>query len=135
MAEKRQRPIDVMATGQGAYYLVTGIWPILHMRSFEAVTGPKVDKWLVKTVGGMIAITGALMLKKGLERTTDDDTIGVAVAGATFLTGIDVWYSLKGRISKIYLADAVTEVGLLAAWWAARRASGENGESEEGNRE
>jgi hypothetical protein len=29
--------------GQGVYYPVTGIWPILDRRSFEQVTGPKVD--------------------------------------------------------------------------------------------
>jgi hypothetical protein len=26
-----------------AYYIVSGVWPLAHMRSFEAVTGPKND--------------------------------------------------------------------------------------------
>ncbi|HZF99815.1 MAG TPA: hypothetical protein VEY71_02385 [Chitinophagales bacterium] len=26
---------------QGVYTLATGVWPIVHMRSFEAVTGPR----------------------------------------------------------------------------------------------
>jgi hypothetical protein len=34
---------------QGAYHLVTGVWPLVSMRTFASVTGPKVDKWLVKT--------------------------------------------------------------------------------------
>lgn len=39
---------------QGIYYVASGLWPLLHMRSFEAVTGPKRDKWLVNTVGALI---------------------------------------------------------------------------------
>ena len=30
---------------QSAYYGLTGTWPILHLASFEAVTGPKTDDW------------------------------------------------------------------------------------------
>lgn len=37
--------------GQGLFYLTSGIWPLIDMPSFEAVTGRKTDKWLVKTVG------------------------------------------------------------------------------------
>lgn len=44
---------------QGAYYLVTGAWPLLHMRSFVALTGPKRDLWLVRSTGSMIAALGA----------------------------------------------------------------------------
>ena len=31
---------------QGAFYAVSGLWSIVHLRSFEAVTGPKRDDWL-----------------------------------------------------------------------------------------
>ena len=37
-----------MLAAQGALYVVTGVWPLLHMASFEAVTGPKTDDWLVR---------------------------------------------------------------------------------------
>jgi len=36
---------------ESAYYLVTGAWPLLHYSSFERVSGPKRDDWLVKTLG------------------------------------------------------------------------------------
>ncbi|VTR52312.1 Uncharacterised protein [Sphingobacterium thalpophilum] len=36
---------------QGIYYCLTGIWPVIHISSFMAVTGPKTDLWLVKMVG------------------------------------------------------------------------------------
>src|SRR5215213_7149555 len=40
-----------LARLQAIFYIVSGVWPFVSIRSFEAVTGPKVDRWLVKTVG------------------------------------------------------------------------------------
>src|SRR4051812_31621926 len=36
---------------QGIYYLLTGVWPLVGMATFEFVSGTKTDKWLVNTVG------------------------------------------------------------------------------------
>jgi hypothetical protein len=33
------------------YLLATGVWSLVHRRSFERVTGPKEDYWLVQAVG------------------------------------------------------------------------------------
>ena len=45
-----------LARLQGGYFAVTGVWPLLHMRSFRYVTGGKKvrERWLVKTVGALI---------------------------------------------------------------------------------
>ena len=37
-----------LARVQGAFNLVNGLWPLIHMRSFEAVLGPKRDRWLAR---------------------------------------------------------------------------------------
>jgi hypothetical protein len=113
---------DKVAIGQGAYWLATGVWPILHIRSFEAITGPKDDKWLVKTAGLLISCIGGFLLYKGLSQKTDDADVALGVSSAAALTAIDVWYTAEGKISPIYLADAVTEVGLMGAWQFARKA-------------
>jgi hypothetical protein len=111
---------DKVAIGQGAYWLATGVWPILHIKSFEAITGPKDDKWLVKTAGLLISCIGGFLLYKGLSQKTDDADLALGVSSAAALTAIDVWYTAEGKISPIYLADAVTEVGLIGAWGVAR---------------
>jgi hypothetical protein len=36
---------------QSIYYIATGLWPVFNLRSFERVTGPKTDGWLVKQAG------------------------------------------------------------------------------------
>jgi hypothetical protein len=43
--------IKLLSLGQGVFYLATGLWPLLNIRTFERVTGPKTDKWFVKTAG------------------------------------------------------------------------------------
>ena len=48
-----------LAAIQAAYLVSSGVWPILHRRSFERVTGRKQDFWLVRTVGGLAAASGA----------------------------------------------------------------------------
>jgi hypothetical protein len=44
---------------QAAYYLATGLWPLVHLPSFEAVTGPKTDDWLVHMVGLLAGVIAA----------------------------------------------------------------------------
>ncbi len=97
------------------YYVLSGAWPIVHMRSFEAVTGPKVDKWLVKTVGALALANGAA-LAFGLRRDTiAPETIALAVCSAAAFSAIDLAYVARGTIRPVYLADAAAECALATA--------------------
>jgi hypothetical protein len=113
----------ILALGQGLYYLVTGVWPLVSLRTFEAVTGPKVDRWLVKTVGVLVSVIGGVLLLAGRRRRVEPEPALLAAASAAGLAAIDTVYATRGRISKIYLLDAVVEVALVAAWVAATGAS------------
>ena len=112
-----------IAAVQGAYFLATGVWPLVHMPSFEAVTGPKSDKWLVRTVGVLVGIIGGVLVSAAARGRVTPEVAGLAVGSAAGLGAIDTIYSTCGRISPIYLADAVLEGGIVAAWSAtgARR--------------
>jgi hypothetical protein len=127
MAPPRRNPLVLLAWLQGLYFFVTGVWPLLHMASFVAVTGPKVDLWLVKTVGVLIAVIGATLLLGARRRAVGPELAFLAVASAAGLAGIDLVYALSDRILDVYLLDAVAEIGLILLWgiaWAyARRRS------------
>jgi hypothetical protein len=99
---------------QATYYAATGVWPLVSMRTFEAVTGPKTDKWLVKTVGALVLAEAAALAVGTRRESPSTETITLAVACAVAFTAIDVTYVLLGRISSIYLADAAVEVALAA---------------------
>ncbi|MBB4634832.1 hypothetical protein [Longimicrobium terrae] len=105
-----------LAVTQGAFYLATGLWPIVHLPSFEAVTGEKTDKWLVKTVGALIAAGGAAMMMAGLRRRVTPEIALLAAGSAAALTAVDVNYTARRVIPPVYLLDAAAESALIAGW-------------------
>ena len=127
MARPRE-PLGLLAWIQGVYFLVTGVWPLLHMPSFLALTGPKVDLWLVQAVGVLVAVIGAVLMLGARRRTVGPELALLAVGSAAGLAGIDLVYALSDRIWDVYLLDAVAEIGLIVLWgiawaWSRRRTS------------
>jgi hypothetical protein len=120
----RQLAGEWVAPLQGAYYVATGVWPLVDDRSFQAVTGPKTDVWLVKTVGLLVAGIGAALLSEGRHPGRAATVVGAGSAVA--LAGIDIYYATTRRISPIYLLDAVAEGVLLWAWAQRRRSASVN---------
>jgi hypothetical protein len=104
---------------QAVYYLLTGIWPIVSLRSFEAVTGPKTDDWLVQTVGVLAAAIGGTLLVGGWRQEPRGETLVLSVLSALSFTSVDLIFALSGTISRIYLADAVLQGSIIAALFAA----------------
>jgi len=116
------RSENALALGQGAIFLACGVWPLVHLPSFQAVTGPKADEWLVRTVGSLLGVTGGVLISAGLRRRITPEIRALAVGSAGVLTAIDCIYAAKGRISRVYLLDAALELGFIAGWaMAARR--------------
>jgi hypothetical protein len=106
---------NLVRSFQGIYYVTSGLWPLFHMRSFEQVTGPKHDKWLVKTVGTLIAAIGSTILLSAARDHEDETARNLGISAAVALIGIDSIYTIRGAIPKIYLLDAVVEAAILAS--------------------
>ncbi|AUX48764.1 hypothetical protein SOCE26_103050 [Sorangium cellulosum] len=119
-------PARHVALVQGIFYVATGVWPLVSLRTFEAVTGPKTDKWLVKTVGALIGVVGAALLAEARRPTVSPAGKLVGAGSALALAAVDVVYTSRGRISKVYLLDAAVELGIAGAWLlsTARRPGG-----------
>jgi len=110
-----------LALFQGLFYVATGIWPLIDIVSFQIVTGPKTDLWLVRTVGVLVAVIGAVLIAASRARRITPEIALLAVGAALGLAAIDLRYALSGRISAVYLADAVAEIGLSVLWWIGWR--------------
>lgn len=111
--------LNLVAKLQGIYWLLTGVWPFLHLPSFLWVTGPKEDIWLLYTVSVLITAIGAVLLLAGLKRRVTPEIKFLGIAGAVGLTGIDVYYALADVIRDIYLLDAAGELVLILLWLRA----------------
>jgi len=114
----------VTAVGQGAFWVATRLSPLVHYRSFEAVTGPKEDDWLVKTIGGLIAIVGGTLLVSARRRepTCEAALLGAAAGAAISLA--DLRFVARGRISPVYLLDLLAVPRRLGGFCARAPAAG-----------
>jgi hypothetical protein len=106
----------LLARAHGLTNVLGGLWPLLHMASFEAVFGPKTDRWLVKTVSGLLVVNGLAQLATTSSVTSVRHARQLGVGTAAVLAAFDVTYAPVGRISRMYLLDAAIEVGWIAAW-------------------
>ena len=99
---------------QGAYYVASGLWAVVNRRGFEAVTGPKRDYWLVRTVGLLAAAIGATLLSGTRRDEPSPETALLGLAAGASFTAVDLVYVARRRISPVYLGDAAVH-GVLAA--------------------
>lgn len=114
MTDNGARAALIVARTQGSYNIVTGVWPLVSMRSFEALLGPKIDHWLVKTVSGLLLSTGAVQV--GADRAAVPTVRRLSVLTSVTLLAVDCTYAARGRIAKTYLIDALVQTGLIVAW-------------------
>jgi hypothetical protein len=122
-------PARSWACGHGIANVAGGVWPLVHMGSFERVVGPKTDRWLVRTVAGLLAVNGSTQIVTALAATEVWPAGILGIGTAATLAGIDLAYAPRGRISRVYLLDAALELAAVVAWGVvlrgdrARRAS------------
>lgn len=97
---------------QALYFLFMGLWPLLHMPSFQAVTGPKVDTWLVRSIAWLFIVI-AVQLWVAAEPW---QVAVIGIGSAAVIGGADLYYGLQHRISRVYLLDAVPQAVFVIGW-------------------
>ena len=105
-----------VALAQGMYFTATGVWPLVHMPSFLAVTGPKRDRWLVRTVGALVGVVGGVLTSAARRDRVTPELTALGAGSALALALVDVVYTSRRTIPPIYRLDAAAEATLLAAW-------------------
>lgn len=99
---------------QGIYYVATGVWSLVGIRSFQKVTGPKSDVWLVKTVGALVSAVGATLILSSFRKKPPLEARFLSTSSALALASVESVYAVKGRISPVYLLDAAVELFLIS---------------------
>ena len=119
MAQPSPRPLVVLAALQGAFYAATGVWGLVDLASFQAVTGPKTDLWLVRTVAVLVLVVGSVLLVAASRLRVTFELMLLAAGCALGLAAIDVVYATGGVISNVYLLDAAAEIAFALLWGVA----------------
>lgn len=110
----------VIARAQGVFNVLNGLWPLVHMSSFETVFGPKTDRWLVRTVGGLLLANGIAQLRTGNGKSDVQQAGRIGLGTAATLTTIDLVYVGNGTLSRMYLLDAAAELLWITLWSRSR---------------
>jgi hypothetical protein len=99
----------MLRRAQGAYYLVTGLWPVVHFRSFTVVAGPKPDRFQTQVTGALFAAIGlTLLVGEPASRATR------VLSGASAAAAIGMTTAYRRQIRDVFWADAAVESVFLA---------------------
>ncbi|WP_223257000.1 hypothetical protein [Arthrobacter globiformis] len=102
--------------------MANGLWPLVHLPSFEAVFGAKTDRWLVRTVGGLLLTNGVTQLRAGRSPEAAHHARRLGMGTAATLAAADLVYVGNGTLSKMYLPDASAQLLWITAWYRHQRA-------------
>lgn len=105
---------------QGVFYVITGLWPIVHLSSFEKVTGRKRDGWLAKSMGALVTAVGAALIVGSLEPRPSRTLTWLGMGSALALGVADLVFAKQSKAPRVYLADAAAEGAALATWIIAK---------------
>jgi hypothetical protein len=105
------RLLRIVLGGQAVYYMLTGIWPLLDLTTFQAVTGPKTDLWLVQMVGALAVAIGMALGVAVRANRRSPEILTLSVTSAIAFTAVDLLYAW--RLSPVYLADAAVEIAII----------------------
>lgn len=102
--------IRLVLFGQGIYYILTGLWPILSPKTFMIVTGPKSEIFLLHTVGALAAAAGVGLTAAAIRRQFGLEIYIFSAGMASAFAAIDIIYYELGRLWAVYLLDALAEI-------------------------
>lgn len=99
---------------QAIYYFPSALWAIVHIKSFEEVTGSKTDRWLVYTVSSLLLSSSLVFFYSGFRKeNVPIETIILSISNCLSLILIDVIFVTRRIIKRIYLLDALVELGII----------------------
>jgi hypothetical protein len=101
---------------QGVYTLLTALWGLIDIDSFMAVTGPKTDIWLVKTVSVILVAIGVALFSFLWVQSDPLPAILLGLLTSAGLAAIDFYYSGREVISWVYALDGIAEALFTLVW-------------------
>jgi hypothetical protein len=101
---------------QSGYIFITGVWPLIDIKSFMEVTGYKTDIWLVKTVGALLLPVAFSLASHLFSRSDYKPALVLGSLTAVAFICIDFYYASVDVISDIYIADGMLELIFLIGW-------------------
>lgn len=123
-AERRDRWRRSVLAGQGIYYVLVGLWPLLHFSSFASFVALPMNPFQAQVFGAVILVVGASLAEAARREPpgTFPTLLGTAVASAIALVSL-FWLPRSRAVGGIWLfgeasglwIDVLIEVAIAAA--------------------
>ena len=68
---------------QGIYYVLTGIWPLVHLKSFAKLSGKKPDPFQTRVTALLFAAIGLVLIVGSRKRRPEGEAVLLSVAAAS----------------------------------------------------
>lgn len=100
---------------QGVYYVLTGLWPLLHFDSFARFVALDVIPFQAQSFAAVIIVIGASLIEAARREPPGPypTMLGAAVAGAIAIVSL-FWLPRTGVASGLWI-DFAVEVAIAAA--------------------
>lgn len=109
----RWRLLRLILGGQGVYYVLTGLWPFLHLRSFTWVVGPKPDLFQLSVTSALIVAIGVALFAAAVRQRPSASAAVLSIAAALAFIVVDLRF--RSLLRAPYWVDFAVEVGFVAA--------------------
>jgi len=108
--EARDRWRRRVILGQGAYYVLTGLWSLAHFSSFAGAVALRINPFQAQAFGAVIVVVGGCLLEAARREPPGSfpTLLGAAVASAIAIVSL-WWLPRMGELSILW-ADLAAEV-------------------------
>jgi hypothetical protein len=96
--------------GQGIYYVLLGVWPLLYFDSFASAVGLQMHPFQAQLFGAVLAVVGGALIESARREPPDTDPTLLAASVAAALALIDFVWLPRLRVISWFWVDLVVEL-------------------------
>jgi hypothetical protein len=108
--EARDRWRRRVVIGQGAYYVLTGLWTLAHFSSFAAAVGLRINPFQAQAFAAVIVVVGGCLLEASRREPPGSFPTLLAAAVASAIAIVSLWWLPRMGEPTILWADLAVEV-------------------------
>ncbi len=102
---------------QGAYYIATGLWPVVAVDHYMRATGQDSHANAARLLGGVVAALGVALVADEVPARARK---WVGISAALLLGAGGAYFAARGKGRPVNLTDAAIQLAFAGSWLARR---------------
>jgi hypothetical protein len=110
LADRRDRWRRWLLSGQGAYYVLTGVWPLVHFPSFADAVALRINPFQAQSFAAVIIVVGGSLIEAARREPPGPFPTMLGAATAAAIALISLWWLPRLGTASILWIDVLVEV-------------------------